>query len=317
MKKVKTMEGPLVSVIVPNYNYARYLPERMESILQQTYQNFEIIILDDVSTDNSREVIESYRSNPHVSKIVYNERNSGSAFKQWHKGLELAQGELIWIAESDDKCEPTLLERLVTEFQRDEHLALAFCLDCFFRDSGESSKFVPKDRTPITRLSGREFIQGYMLDGSYVGNASSAVFKRNIALSVDQDYMSYKNAGDRLFWIEVSEKGNVAIVNEHLNYCRRHGSNVTEKNYSTGLLQREDKLVLDYVKRKNLASRYFCRVASARYAYGNIVHNEFALSGVKDELLKLWGIGTFEKLYIKKMELKAFLSRVKHKIVKK
>lgn len=316
MKKVKTMDSPLVSVIVPNYNYARYLPERMESILQQTYQNFEIILLDDVSTDNSREVIESYRSNPHVSKIVYNERNSGSAFKQWHKGFELAQGELIWIAESDDKCEPTLLERLVTEFQRDEHLALAFCLDCFFRDSGESSKFVPKDRTPITRLSGREFIQGYMLDGSYVGNASSAVFKRNMALSVDQGYMSYKNAGDRLFWIEVSEKGNVAIINEHLNYCRRHGSNVTEKNYSTGLLQREDKLVLDYVKRKQLAGKYACKVAAARYAYGCITHENFSSSEVKEKLLDLWQIGLFEKSYMKMMELKAILSKIKHRIIR-
>lgn len=313
---MKTMDSPLVSVIVPNYNYARYLPERMESILQQTYQNFEIILLDDVSTDNSREVIESYRSNPHVSKIVYNERNSGSAFKQWHKGFELAQGELIWIAESDDKCEPTLLERLVTEFQRDEHLALAFCLDCFFRDSGESSKFVPKDRTPITRLSGREFIQGYMLDGSYVGNASSAVFKRNMALSVDQGYMSYKNAGDRLFWIEVSEKGNVAIINEHLNYCRRHGSNVTEKNYSTGLLQREDKLVLDYVKRKQLAGKYACKVAAARYAYGCIIHENFSSSEVKEKLLDLWQIGLFEKSYMKMMELKAILSKIKHRIIR-
>ena len=314
---MNTMEPPLVSVIVPNYNYAKYLPERMESILNQSYRNFEIIILDDVSSDNSREVIESYRLNPHVSTIEYNETNSGSAFKQWHKGFELAKGELIWIAESDDKCEPILLEKLVAEFQRDDNLVLAFCLDCFFRDSGESSKFIPKDKTPITRLSGRKFIQGYMLDGSYVGNASSAVFKRDIALSVDQGYMSYKNAGDRLFWIEVSEKGNVVIINEHLNYCRRHGSNVTEKNYLTGLLQREAKSVIDYVIRHNLASSYSCRVASARYAYGNIVNHEFASSGVKDELLRLWGIGTFEKLYIKMMELKAFLSRVKHKMLKK
>ena len=315
MKKVKTMEGPLVSVIVPNYNYARYLPERMESILQQTYQNFEIILLDDVSTDNSREVIESYRSNPHVSTIVYNDINSGSAFKQRHKGFELAQGELIWIAESDDKCEPVLLEKLVDEFQKDNDLVLAFCLDCFFHDTGESSRFVPKDYVPVTRISGRGFIAGYMLDGSYVGNASSAVFKRNVALSVDQDYMSYKNAGDRLFWIEVSEKGNVAIVNEHLNYCRRHGSNVTEKKVG-----KESKdtvsMVLDYVKRKQLAGKYACKVAAARYAYGCIMHKNFSSSEVKEELLDLWQIGLFEKSYMKMMELKAILSKIKHRIIR-
>lgn len=312
---MKTMDSPLVSVIVPNYNYARYLPERMESILQQTYQNFEIIILDDVSTDNSREVIESYRSNPHVSTIVYNDINSGSAFKQWHKGFELAQGELIWIAESDDKCEPVLLEKLVAEFKRDNNLVLAFSLVCFFNDNGERFNFVAKDKTLITRLSGRDFIKGYMLDGSYVCNASCAVFKKSVAMSLDNRYMSYKNAGDRMFWIEISEKGNIAIINEHLDYCRRHGNNVTEKNHKTGLLQREDKAVMDYVRDRNLASGYLCKVGSARYVYGNIISVNFTSPQVKDELLTLWGLGLFEKTYIKMMVIKAFLSRMKHKFI--
>ena len=68
---------PLVSVIVPNYNHARFLKERMETILGQTYQNFEVIILDDKSTDESKDVIERYRGNAKVSAIVYNEENSG------------------------------------------------------------------------------------------------------------------------------------------------------------------------------------------------------------------------------------------------
>ena len=106
------MKQPLVSVIVPNYNYARYMDERMQSILNQTYQNFEIIILDDCSTDNSRKVIEKYRGNPHVVAIVYNKENSGSTFKQWNKGFSIAKGELIWIAEADDTCKRTTSYRL-------------------------------------------------------------------------------------------------------------------------------------------------------------------------------------------------------------
>ena len=101
------MRSPLVSVIIPNYNHAVYLDERIKSVLNQTYQNFELIILDDCSPDNgaSMAIIEKYRNNPHISHIVYNDVNSGSTFKQWHKGLELAKGDLIWIAESDDNCE--------------------------------------------------------------------------------------------------------------------------------------------------------------------------------------------------------------------
>lgn len=82
--------SPKVSVIVPNYNHSAFLKERIDTILQQTYQDFELIILDDCSTDNSVSIIESYRNNEHVTHIVLNEQNSGSTFLQWDKGVSLA-----------------------------------------------------------------------------------------------------------------------------------------------------------------------------------------------------------------------------------
>ena len=99
---MNSLKKPKLSVIVPNYNYARFLNARIGSILNQSFQDFELILLDDCSTDNSREVLECYRNNPHVSHIVFNEQNSGSPFIQWMKGIELARGEYIWIAEADD-----------------------------------------------------------------------------------------------------------------------------------------------------------------------------------------------------------------------
>ena len=74
------MPSPLVSVIVPNYNYARYLEERIESILAQSFQDFELILLDDCSTDESRSILERYATHPKVSHYVPNEHNSGSPF---------------------------------------------------------------------------------------------------------------------------------------------------------------------------------------------------------------------------------------------
>ena len=65
----------MVSVIVPNYNHALYLHERIESILLQSYTEFELILLDDCSTDNSQDILNSYRNNPHVSHIVFNEKS--------------------------------------------------------------------------------------------------------------------------------------------------------------------------------------------------------------------------------------------------
>ena len=73
------------SVIVPNYNHGAFLEERIQSILNQTYPHYELILLDDASSDSSRSMIESYRSHPRVKAIDINTVNSGSVFLQWQK----------------------------------------------------------------------------------------------------------------------------------------------------------------------------------------------------------------------------------------
>ena len=95
---------------MPNYNHARFLPERLKSIVDQKYGSSELIILDDCSTDNSRDVIRAFaESYSGDCRVVFNKVNSKNVFKQWQKGLELATGELIWICESDDTCEANRL----------------------------------------------------------------------------------------------------------------------------------------------------------------------------------------------------------------
>ena len=76
--------------------------------------DLELIILDDASTDNSKEIIERYRRQERVTHIIYNEVNSGSAFRQWRTGISLAKGDWVWIAESDDYCSSAFLETLLT-----------------------------------------------------------------------------------------------------------------------------------------------------------------------------------------------------------
>jgi len=101
---------PIVSIILPNYNHAPFLEERLHSIFNQTFKDFEVILLDDASTDDSVAIMNKYAEDNKVSHFVINKKNSGSPFKQWKKGLELAKGKYIWIAESDDSCELNFLE---------------------------------------------------------------------------------------------------------------------------------------------------------------------------------------------------------------
>lgn len=79
---------PKVSVIVPNYNHAPFLKDRLDSIFRQEFEDYEVILLDDCSTDGSREIIESYRDHEKVSHVVLNERNSGSTLDRKSVGRE-------------------------------------------------------------------------------------------------------------------------------------------------------------------------------------------------------------------------------------
>ena len=103
---------PSVSVVVPNYNYARHMPLRLGSIFAQSHPVHEIIVLDDASTDDSATVIPMVADQwDREIRFVPNETNSGSVFAQWRKAAELATGEFVWLAEADDAAEPDFLTR--------------------------------------------------------------------------------------------------------------------------------------------------------------------------------------------------------------
>lgn len=241
------MNNPLVSVIIPNYNHSKFLDERIQSVLNQTYQNFELIILDDKSTDNSVEVINKYKDNPHVSEIVVNEENSGSTFKQWHKGFELAKGDIVWIAESDDSCDEKLLESLVQGYL-DSNAVLAFCKSCKYDVDGKRCSYAPQNILLRSfSMTGHDFIKEYMIHDNIVANASSAIFSRQAALSVDRQYMSMRGEGDWLFWIGLMQTGNVFFCKDELNYFRFHQLNTTKSLSNKGISYIEHKIIYDHL----------------------------------------------------------------------
>jgi len=225
---------PKVSVIVPNYNHSKYLKQRIESILFQSYSDFEVIILDDLSTDNSREVIEEYRNNEKVSSIVFNTKNSGSTFKQWAKGISMAKGDYIWIAESDDWCEPTLLQELVSGIEKDQECLLSYCQSyCIINTNIVSWQTSHPLLSEI--VDGRQFIKKYMSVNNAIYNASMVLWKREIFQSLPSEFLEYKFCGDWLFWIEIAKRGKVHISGKLLNYFRKHDRDVSGIAEKTGL----------------------------------------------------------------------------------
>ena len=246
------MNNPKVSVIIPNYNHARYLVQRIESVLGQTHEDFEVIILDDCSPDEgaSRAVIEKYRSNPHISHIVYNEKNSGSTFIQWQKGFSLAKGEIIWIAESDDWCELNFLETLMPLWERHPDCSVIQSgVHCFHDDGTDAWT---NDHTGKVEYSnGIDFIKYNMVcGGTAIPNASAVTFRKDVAMSLPKDYMQYKSAGDRLFWIYMLERGNYCKIDLPLNHFRIHQKKVSFGKEYDGTQSRENYKINQYLHRK-------------------------------------------------------------------
>lgn len=300
------MSNPLVSVIIPNYNHANYLDERFQSVLNQTYQNFEVIILDDKSTDNSLEVINKYKDDPHISCVVVNKENSGSPFKQWHKGFELAKGEIIWIAESDDSCDKAFLDILVRKYI--EHkTVLAFCRSCVYDANGDKTIFslqniLSKDMV----MSGNEFISRYMVSCNSIANASSVIFNRKIAMSIDKRYSTMKAEGDWLFWVCLMKSGNVSFCSNELNYFRFHDSNTTSNSVTKGISAIEHKITFDYL----VENRYLTG-SSEKYEKLKLLNfwiaSNFDSVKTKRKVLNKWDKYRFGRLYLLAANLKTII----------
>lgn len=306
---------PKISVIIPNYNHARYLMTRIESVLNQTFQDFEVIILDDLSTDNSREIIESYRNHPKISQLIFNAENSGSTFLQWDKGIQIAKGEWIWIAESDDWCEITLLENLVRGIENNPNIGLAYVQSIFFYE--QTGYFVPA----ISEIKDEEIIEkGFLVSKKLLPynsllNAGMAIFKKELFYKVNPVYKEYKLAGDWVFWAEISQNCDTFVCGKALNYFRMHPVKVTFNTKKTGLGAVEELKVLNYFKEKKyITSDDFDKTVFKLYfafRYQNFDYDEGVI-----EKTNLLFMQNFSKAVSRKMQKKILKDKLTTKVNK-
>lgn len=280
------MSTPSVSIIVPNYNHSKYLEQRFASIFDQTFQDFELIILDDCSTDNSRSIIEKYRNNPKVSAIVYNETNSGSPFKQWDKGIQLAKGEYIWIAESDDTCECGFLETLMGQIHKTNNCVLAYCST---NDIDKEGNIISKKESieSVNFYTGASFVVNKLLFANYVYNASCAVFKRACVLSAHKDWINSRGAGDYYLWVFLAGFGNVCSIGKCLAYRRTHDTNITHIADSSGSNLADERKIVGYIySRYHIAS--WRRIVAESLRRRRLSNERFDNEIVRKDLLSLW-----------------------------
>lgn len=239
---------PRLSVIVPNYNHAPYLEQRINSILNQTYQDFELILLDDKSEDNSKEILEKYRNHEKTSQLIFNEVNSGSTFKQWAKGISHADGELIWIAESDDYAHPTFLETMVSNFDNPK-VILSYSNSNIINENSNIVEHTDfwKERYGQGRWNsdftndGHSEVSQYLKFKNTIPNASAVTFrKRSIDLSFLED-INMRYSGDWFCWMYIIKQGDISYSCSKLNYFRHHDQTTRHEKSDKEFIQHTEE----------------------------------------------------------------------------
>lgn len=230
-----TTQQPLVSVIIPNYNHSQFLEQRIESVLCQDFRSFELLILDDASTDNSVDIIKDYAKR-YGFRYFINNNNSGSPFAQWLKGINLSNGKYIWIAESDDYADSAFLSKILLRLEDDPELMLGYCQSYYINDQsriiGSALKWtdpIDVDRWKYDYINdGRLESLNYLSARNTIPNASAVVFRKS-AFPANSDIANMKLCGDWITWGRIIRKGKIYFCAEHLNYFRVHQNTVRAK----------------------------------------------------------------------------------------
>lgn len=227
-----------VSVIVPNYNHAKYLRQRIDSILNQTCQDFELIILDDCSTDDSRTIIDEYMTRFPGIKSFYNSSNSGSAFKQWDFGVDKANGEFIWIAESDDYAEPGFLEKSLEILAGNENIGFVYCNSKIIDELNKTESYVSDLRITLDENKwsedysnkGLNEVSDYLYLNNTINNVSGVLFRKKKYVEAGYADHSMKYCGDWFLYIRILLISDIAYFSSPLNIFRFH-ANSSIKEY--------------------------------------------------------------------------------------
>ncbi len=221
----------LVSVVVASYNHAEYLEQRMDSLINQTYSNIEILVIDDCSTDNSVEILEKYASHAKV-RLIVRERNGGWVVVS-NQGVEMSVGEFVIFANCDDACDPHMIERLVDAMRTNPTAGISYCRSLMIDDQGMllGDDFLIRERAFRLRchndaLLTQKEMSRFLLHSCVIPNLSAALFRRRSYISCGGLTPEYRVCSDWDLFFKIAAHYDVAYVAQPLNEFRQHKTTI-------------------------------------------------------------------------------------------
>lgn len=217
---------PLVSILIPTYNRAKYLGEALNSALAQTYQNLEIIVHDDASTDETPNILGEY-ADPRL-RVIRTENNH-TMLGGWNYIVKQANGEYIKFLASDDLLDPTCVEELVKLGFANPGATILTCRRKFIDEEGRVIKKMGFHSSSITQ-SGLEHAHWILttLRENKIGEPTAVMYRRDVVSKAGEYDPTFSQFADFEYWIRLLQFGDLAYVHKPLCYFRLHsGSNTS------------------------------------------------------------------------------------------
>ena len=277
---------PAVSVCVPTFNYGRFLPDLIKSVLAQTFRDFELVVVDNASTDETAELMEGFvRSDPRI-RYYSNSENVGIV-KNFNRALGYAAADYVKILCADDLLAPTALEKSLAAIQDKPEVSLVvtgrLLVDLCLQPVGYAS-YCTKDGS----VDGGRVIDRCLFGTNYVGEPSAVLFRRKQAAPGFDE--SYPHLLDMAMWFHLLEQGRLACIPEPLTYIRQHKNQITQDNRRTGQLVEDKKRIFSayidkqYV-RKTALRVYLWRLRTAYNAWKGAGGGD---RGISEFLPRIW-----------------------------
>lgn len=223
---------PLITVSMASYNHAKYLPEAIESVLKQTFRDFELVIIDDASQDQSRSLIETYAQKDDRIRAIFHDKNQGIAFTA-NQGMAAAKGKYITFIDSDDVWMPEKLQNQLDILTRDENLVVwseGLIIDEAGAPTGET--FTQIHQSSERKKSGNIFED--LLQGNHI-LSSSMIFKRENLKGIHfDDRFTYLN--DYQFNVDMARLYKFWFIQEPLVCYRVHSKSTAKVDFEGHIL---------------------------------------------------------------------------------
>jgi glycosyltransferase involved in cell wall biosynthesis len=263
---------PLFSILIAQYNNGKYLLDAMQSIKGQTYTNWEVILVDDASTDNSKELYNLYEDDSRI-KIFYNEENKGCGYTK-RRCVELATGEICGFLDPDDLLTTNALEIMVNLHEQNKQASLVYSNYIQANENLRKKKIIKPH--PIES----DFLTSY---SGYISHF--ATFKLNLYLKTEGIDVKFKRAIDQDLYYKLEEVGPVIYTNDYLYIYRIHSGGISVNSNELAAFSWRLVAIMDACKRRNIdferiiAELLYCRFRN--YWKYELIIGKFILSPIR------------------------------------